>query len=270
MKLYENIIREEFKDYINWEKWDKLVEKTKAEIEEYFNTNKCVNRTNSYICYAYNKEGELVHTYSNLKKCVESLNANAATIKKYIDNQWIYRDYLLSKEALRKDVAFALYRMAIEHGNIYTKSSVKKTNPVYCYNQDGKLVSLYESLKEWAIRENNDNVCSRLYKEDRRINDKLVSLNYYTTDVAKELYASSAVLIRRKPREKKKFNIYNSNGELVKKGCNSALTARIVKISRSTFSNKSSKNDVFYVNGYLVSKTDLSTLEVQEIAKKLK
>lgn len=256
---------------INWEKWDNLVEQTKRDIEEYLKNNQYKKlRANSNTCYAYNKEGELVHVYNNLKDCINNLNGNGTTIKKYIDNQWIYCEFLLSKEELRTDIAFALYRMAIEHGNIYTKSKVKKTNPVYCYNQDGKLVSLYESLREWAIRENNDNVCSRLYKEDRRINNKLVSLNYYTTDVARELYNTSTIQISRKPREKKKFNIYNSNGELIKKGCNSALSARILKTSRSNFSVKSSKNDVFYLNGYLVSKTDFSTLEAQEMVKKLK
>ncbi len=258
-KLYEG--------KVNWEKWDELVEQTKRDIEEYLKNYKYVKqRANSHTCYAYNKEGELVHVYDNLKDCANSLNGNSTTISKYIDNNWIYCEFLLSKEELKQDVAFALYKMAIEHGNIFVKTS----KLVYCYNQDGKLVSLYESLKEWAFHENNDNVNSRLYKEDRRINNKLVSLNYYTTDVARELYKTTTILSRRVRRERKRFNIYNSNGELIKKSCDSALSARILKISRSNFSVKSSKNDYFYQNGYLVSKTDLSTLEAQEMVKKLK
>jgi hypothetical protein len=252
---------------IHWEKWDELVEQTKRDIEEYLKNNKYkIKIRNCNTCYAYNKEGELVHVFESFKDCANNLNANATTIKRYIDKQWVYNELLLSKEELKPDVAFAIYRMATEHGNIYTKTS----NPVYCYNQDGKLVSIYESLRDWAFHENNDNVNSRLYKEDRRINNKLVSLNYYATDVARELYKTTTVLTHRKAREKKRFNIYNSNGELYKKGCDSGLSARILKISRSNFSVKSSKNDVFYSNGYLVSKTDLSTLEAQEMVKKLK
>lgn len=250
MKLYENIVREEFKDYINWEKWDKLVEKTKAEIEEYFNTNKCANRTNSYICYAYNSEGKLVHTYSNLKNCVESLNANAATIKKYIDNQWIYCGCLLSKEALRTDVAFALYRMAIEHGNVYSKEH--KTNPVFTYNQNGKLVGAFKSVRTWAEKEHDNKILSSLYNKDKIVNNKLVSLSKYDEEKAKQQYSQTDITIPRNTAKRRKYDVYDSEGNLVKKDCNGEHAARIIGMSKSALNKRAIKYEEFGKNGFLV------------------
>ena len=192
MVIY-NDIREVFPDEINWEFWDKLVEKTRKEIAEAL---KDYHEEKPPIFYLYNQEGELVKQFNTKKDCAKFLGGSETTIRNYLIKQWIFKGYLLSQEELRKDIAFAIYRSNLEHGNVYLEGSTQKKIPIYSYNQEGKLVGAYESKNQWA--KSNNRAASLLNNGDRIIDGRLVSVNKYTENKAKTLYNDTQVI---KPRK---------------------------------------------------------------------
>lgn len=121
MKDYRKI----FKDVINWELWDKLVAQTKKDIAKQLKERKLTKKrplyVNSYPIYCYNNNGKLVYTFPRLKDCVAYFKSNTTTIRKYASLKYIYKGFLLSKEELREDIAFAQFKLNIANGNIYRK-----------------------------------------------------------------------------------------------------------------------------------------------------
>lgn len=248
-----NISREILKDYINWEHWDRVVEETKQEIRECLKDYENTKRKNSYACYGYNQDGELVHVWSNLKEMTKAFDNNcSATICKYVKNQWVLHGCLVTKEKLSKDTAFELYKRAIEHGNVF--STEHKANPVYTYNQNGKLVGVYRSMRTWAEKEHDNKSISTIYYEDRIVNDKLVSLNKYDEEKAKQQYSHTKQVIPRLYSKRRKYDVYNLEGELVKKNCNGEQAAKIIGMSKTVFNRKtlSLNSEEFNKNGFLV------------------
>lgn len=246
-----NISREILKDYINWEHWDRVVEETKQEIRECLKDYENTKRKNSYACYGYNQDGELVHVWSNLKEMTKAFDNNcSATICKYVKNQWVLHGCLVTKEKLSKDTAFELYKRAIEHGNVF--STEHKANPVYTYNQNGKLVGVYRSMRTWAEKEHDNKSISTIYYEDRIVNDKLVSLNKYDEEKAKQQYSHTKQVIPRLYSKRRKYDVYNLEGELVKKNCNVKQVVSIIGMTQYELNKLTINSEEFNKNGFLV------------------
>jgi len=193
MNEYIEITREQFKDEINWGKWDEIVALTRKQIAEALKDYKApINKyKDGYEVYGYNNNGELVKHWNTKRDCCEDLNGNGTTVYNYLKQEWIYKGYLLSKEELTKDVAFAKYRFAMEHGKVFvdgTWKNAKKRKPIYCYNENGKLVGAYESGYKWANAYGYKSYNAKLIKNDRIVQSRLTSYNFYDEITASEIY----------------------------------------------------------------------------------
>ena len=182
MVKYENI-RELFKDEQGYQFWLDLVEKTRNEIAEAL---KNYNPKHKFTCYIYNKDGQLVKTFFSKKECSDFVKGSETTVSNYLKNKWVFKGFLLSLEPLETVTAIELYKYNLEHGNVYLEGTTSKKKPIYCYNETGKLVALYESITEWS--KNNNRSINYISYGDRIVNDRLVSTNKYSEEMAHELY----------------------------------------------------------------------------------
>lgn len=149
MAIY-NSIKEISNDRINWENWDRIVAQTRAEIAELLTGYISPQRPSRNVkCYLYSSDGELVKEIESKSQCSKYLNGNVTTVANYVQRQWIYNGFLLSKEELTKDVAAAMYRDRQAHGQVFIPNERKKRIPLYSYNKDGKLVGAYDSKYQW-------------------------------------------------------------------------------------------------------------------------
>lgn len=191
---YIKYLEESSEGKINWEVWERVVSETKQKIKEYFEKNTIIKDPQKELylgikVFAYNNDGELIKTFNTHIECSEYLSGNNTTIQNYSKNNFIYNDFLLSREKLSKDVAFALYRYALEHNRIY-KSNLdnhKKTKLIYIYNSEGKMNGVYNDLLQFCRLTNTSNpseIRKRLLESDIIINDRLVSFSYYDTKTA--------------------------------------------------------------------------------------
>lgn len=183
---------------INWELWDRLVEQTRNELDEYFKTHNSLQKklgNNRAVVFAYDNNGNEIHVFDCNQDCAIYFNANQSTIHKYSICNYIYNNTLLSRERLRKDVAFAMYRYALEHGKVYQGKihATKTMKTVYSYSPSGKMIGVYESLNQFC--KCND-IRSQLYTIRRRltahkdilVKQRLITYNFYDEDFAKEVY----------------------------------------------------------------------------------
>lgn len=197
---YIKYLEESSEGKINWDVWERVVSETKQKIKEYFEKNTIIKDPQKELylgikVFAYNNDGELVKTFNTHIECSEYLSGNNTTIQNYSKNNFIYNDFLLSREKLSKDVAFALYRYALEHNRIY-KSNLdnhKKTKLIYIYNSEGKMNGVYNDLLQFCKSTNTKNL-SKLRKDlldnDVIVNDRLLSYKYYDSTTALSIYES--------------------------------------------------------------------------------
>lgn len=198
MNEYIEITREQFKDEINWEKWDELVALTRKQIAEALNDYKYSNVSkvsSPKTIYGYNSNGELVKEWKSKINCCDELDGNPSTILNYIRKSWVFCSYILSYDKLTQDIAFAMYRNAIEKGHIY-KFGFKQTKhkkPIYSYNENGKMIGVFESLNQYCKCQLSTNLTllrERLNNNNGEILSKgnLLSFNFYDELTAREIY----------------------------------------------------------------------------------
>lgn len=187
MRLYKEISREEFKDFINWEFWDKLVSKTRDEIKDV--PSKEVDNVKKI--YLYNKYGELVTTFKHITYCrrylcdMYQLEISNATVANYIKKEWNIKNNILSYNKLRKDEAFAMFKYNVAHGHQYFGKTSSKKIPLYTYNSSGELVGVFDSKKRWALAHKKS---ISFTKNERVYQDRLISTNNYDKDTARKKY----------------------------------------------------------------------------------
>lgn len=245
---------------INWDAWDRIVQETKEQINEYFKTHKPSPKKEKQgiTVYAYDNNGNQIHKFNSNSECAQHFNGNKCTVHKYSINNNIYNSLLLSREELTKDKAFAMYRFALEHGKIY-QSNLTTTKPkktVYSYNLYGKMTGIFESLTQYCQCINSSNLSSlrkRLLKGDIITKGKLLSFSFYDEETAFEQYKavinSTKIMLT--------CNIYK-DGELVKADAKPKEIREIANVSESTLRKKLNLKPYFYWFGYVISKVSLT------------
>lgn len=178
---------------INWDKWNEVQEITRKELEKIEPQTKEKKQMNHYTkkVFGYNSNGDLTKVWNSKVECAKELNVSDSLVHNYSAKLAVVKETLLSTTELTKDVAFAHYRFAIEHGLVYGWYSKKCGKPIYQYNEDGKLVAVYERMKDWAYHNGYSSGTSYggvFAKGDRIYNDRLTSFNLYDEQTAMELY----------------------------------------------------------------------------------
>lgn len=253
---------------IKWDVWDKMVNQTKNEIDEYFRNHTPVKKEHQGInIYAYDNNGNLINTFNSNTECAQHFKGNECTVHHYSINQNIYNGYLLSREELTKDRAFAMYRFALEHGKIF-QPFLKNTKPkktVYLYNQFGRMTGIYESLIVYCHSVGSTSLSSlrkRLVKGDIITKGKLMSYSFYDEYTAIEQYKA---VICKSTKPMLTCNIYK-DGELVNSNVKVSDITGIVNISESTIRKKFKIRPYFYWLGYVISKVSLTRSKALQIA----
>lgn len=209
VQINRNYIRklEQFNEgRINWEKWDEIVEITRQEIETIepqTKVDKVIRQMNHYTkkVYGYNSNGDLSKLWNSNAECATELNVSETVVHNYCKKLAVVNETLLSREELTKDVAFAHYRFAIEHGLVYGYPSKKYGKPLYQYDKDGKLVAVWERVKDWAYVNGYSSGTSyggTFSQADRLYNGRLTSFNLYDEPTAKEMYKDAKPIIIKK------------------------------------------------------------------------
>lgn len=259
----DNITRADFPEVEDWSTWDEIVEQTKREIAEllkdYKQPTKLIRHETSYI---YNEDGELVKEFETQLECARFLCGNKVTVSNYLKRHWNYKGYLLSLEELRKDVAFAMYKYNVEHGNVFIEGDTKKRVPIYSYNADGKLVGAFETQYQWAKVTKKGNTFIK--KVDRIVDDRLVSKHRYDEATAKQMYEETLA----KESNPLSVYIYNADGTLIRENVPTRVIRELTQCSYYKIYNNFAIKPFYYDCGYIISKQQLTPSEVQEIALK--
>lgn len=184
---------------INWDKWDESIEKFHKWMEEYFSKKEKKyprDKRERITVYAYNNNGELVKKWDTNNACAKELQCSTSTIHNYSKLQNVVNTYLLSREPLAKDVAFAKYREALHHGNVYQAGISKTKTPklLYKYDSNGKMVGIYESLYKFCKTcgtTSSSNLRERLSKGNIITRNYLISYSFLDEQTAKEEYENA-------------------------------------------------------------------------------
>lgn len=184
---------------INWDVWDRLTEEFHKWMEEYFNNkeprklppDKRPRRT----VYAYDNNGDFVKEWATNKECSDEMKCSTSTVHSYSKFGNVLNGFLLSREKLTKDVAFAKYRDSIHHGNVYQVgiTTTKPKKAVYKYNSEGKMVGVFESIYQYTqVMHSSDSYTlrCRLTKGDIISKEHLLSYSFYDELTAREIYDS--------------------------------------------------------------------------------
>jgi hypothetical protein len=255
-----NSIKEISNDRINWENWDRIVARTRAEIAEVLSGYVSPQRPSRNVkCYLYSSDGELVKQIESKSLCSKYLNGNVTTVANYVQRQWIYNGFLLSQETLTKDVAAAMYRDRLAHGKVFIPNERKKRIPLYSYNKDGKLVGAYDSKYQWQMQHKKGTTL--LKKGDRVIDDRLISENRYDEETARRIYKE----VEAKEPHVILSYVYTAEGELVKERARTKEVQAIVKADKNGL-YRCTERRFSYLNGYVISRTPITPTEAQEIA----
>jgi hypothetical protein len=184
---------------INWDVWDRLTAEFHKWMEEYFAEPAPVNIPKDNrprrTVYAYDNNGEFVKQWLTNKECADEMKCSTSTVHSYSKYNNILNGYLLSREKLTKDVAFAMYRDSLRHGNVYQVgvTTTKPKKPVYKYDEKGKMVGIYESLYQYVkvMQSSNEyTLRCRLVKGDIITKGHLLSYSFYDEPTAREIYHS--------------------------------------------------------------------------------
>ena len=254
------ISREILNNYINWENWNRIVEQTRRDIAELLKDYK--QHTKHETSYIYNEDGELVKGFQTQSDCAIFLGGNKTTVSNYLKRQWNYNGYLLSQEELRKDVAFAMHKYNVEHGNVFILGETKKRIPIYSYNADGKLVGAYETQYQWTKVAKKGN--SFIKKADRIVDDRLISKHRYDEATAKQMFKETLA----KESNQLSVYIYSADCTLIRENAPTRVIRELTQCSYHKIYNNFAVKPFYYDSGYIISKQQLTPSEVQEIALK--
>lgn len=195
---YIKKLEENGEGLINWDKWDESVEKTRNEL--LFDSSLNNKRYYGTSVYGYNNNGDLIKIWDRKIDCAADLNVCNAVVYNYSVKKGVIKEILLSSEELTTDVAFACYRYAIEHGLVYGWSN-RSGKPLYQYNENGKLVAVWQKVKDWATANGYSSGTSyggTFSEADRIYNDRLTSFNLYDESTAKEMYKCAIPIVIKK------------------------------------------------------------------------
>lgn len=194
---YIKKLEEKGEGKINWDKWDEVVEQGRKLIST---SPYRTNGGHGKKVFGYNSNGDLVKMWNKKTDCATELNVCDAVVCHYSDKNKVVKEILLSSEELTTDVAFACYRYAIEHGLVYGWNN-KSGKPLYQYNEDGKLVAVWQKVKDWANANGYSSGTSyggTFSEADRIYNDRLTSFNLYDESTAKEMYKDAKPIVIKK------------------------------------------------------------------------
>lgn len=185
---------------INWDKWDEVQEITRKELEKIEPQEKEKKQMNHYTrkVFGYNSNGDLTKVWNSKVECANELNVSDSLVHNYSKKLAVVKETLLSTTELTKDVAFAHYRFAIEHGLVYGWSSKKTGKPLYQYNEDGKLVAVWEKVRDWATANGYSSGTSyggTFSEADRLHGGRLTSFNLYDEETAKEIFKEAKPIV---------------------------------------------------------------------------
>lgn len=191
---YIHQLEEKGEGRINWSVWDRVVEETRNELAQ-IATQKKTKQINHFTkkVYGYNSNGDLSKLWNSNVECATELNVSEAVAHNYSKKLAVVKETLLSRAELTKDVAFAHYRFAIEHGLVYGWNK-KSGKPLYQYNEDGKLVAVWQMVKDWAYHNGYSSGTSYgcvFAKGDRIYKGRLTSFNLYDEETAKTIYKTA-------------------------------------------------------------------------------
>lgn len=182
---------------INWDVWDKSVEEFHKWMDEHFSTKKDriyqKDKRDRKTVYAYDNNGEFVKQWATNTECAQEMKCSTSTVHNYSKAGNVLNGYLLSREKLTKDVAFAMYRDSLHHGNVY-QVGVTTTKPkkiVYRYTPDGKMVGIYESINQYCkvlLSTDAYQLKCRLAKGNIITKGHMLSYSFYDEITAEEEY----------------------------------------------------------------------------------
>ena len=175
--------KEQFKNKINLEVWDSLVQKTKDDIENALKEYQ--PRTHCMKCYCYNEDGEIAHEFEKQKELFQLLGTSQTTISTYLNKQWNLKGYLLSKLKLDKEQAKTIYKFNRENGFTYQSNTTKRKQPIYCYNQNGKLEGAYDCQHSYFQRFRQG---TNVLEKDKIYENRLISKKRYDSITARRIY----------------------------------------------------------------------------------
>lgn len=195
---YIKSLEEKGEGRINWDKWDEIVEQGRKLISTLPKIKP--NRCHGKKVFGYNSNGDLVKVWDKKIDCANELNVCDAVVCHYSAKNKVVKEILLSSEELTTDVAFACYRYAIEHGLVLGWNG-RSGKPLYQYNEDGKLVAVWQKVKDWAAANGYSSGTSyggTFSEADRLYNGRLTSFNLYDEETAKEIFKEAKSIITKK------------------------------------------------------------------------
>lgn len=244
---------------INWDVWDRMVEEFHKWMQEYFSgsTSQFPKNKSNVMVYTYDSNGNFIEVYDSNSQAAIHFQVSNSIVHTYSKKQGVLNGYLLSREKLTKDVAFALYRRAIESGQVFqtgiTRTKAKKT--VYVYNHTGKMIGVYESLPQFCNISGENRLSelrSRMLEGDIITNGRLLSFSFYDDKTAEEQFKITAKL---RQHVIQLYNVYK-DGQLVLQNAKTSKVIHLVPIKASTLRNKLNMSDFLKVDGYIITKYD--------------
>lgn len=202
-KKDDDVTRADFPEITDWSLWDKIVNDTRKKIDEQLEQYKSLLykkediEKNQVRIYLYDRDGELYKWFDSIEQTARYFNTANSTITRYSKNEGIIKGFLLSREKLRNDIAFALYKNAMHIGNTFNPDSTNsKRKTVFVYNQNGKVVGMFDSVKTFFASKNSKSN-SRWILDERILDERLLSYELYSEDEAKEKYKNGKPITKK-------------------------------------------------------------------------
>ena len=180
---------------INWDVWDRTVEEFHKWMDKHFSEPRNIppDKRPRRTVYAYDNNGEFVKEWATNTECAKEMKCSTSTVHNYSKYNNVLNGFLLSREKLTKDVAFAMYRDSLHHGNVFQVgiSTTKPKKVVYRYDENGKMVGVYESINQYSkVMQTTDSYTlrCRLVNGDIITKEHLLSYSFYDEQTAKEAY----------------------------------------------------------------------------------
>ena len=185
MVIYNKEKLKQYKGYINWEAWERIVKETKEKIAQDLATMKKhkIPKRQLHPCYLYNSDGNLEQEFTNVTDLANFLDTSNNTVYRYLRHQDIYNGYLVSNDKLEKETAQQLYITKLTQGLVRDTQNTRRGKPCYCYNSDGKLVGAFDSIFNFKFYGGG-----YYFKEDCIQKGRLVSKYYYSEETAKKIF----------------------------------------------------------------------------------
>lgn len=202
-KKDDDVTRADFPEITDWSLWDEIVNDTRKKIDEQLEKYKSLLYKKEDIAksqvrvYLYDRDGELYKWFDSIEQTARYFNTADSTITRYSKNEGIIKGFLLSREKLRNDIAFALYKNAMHIGNTFNPDSTNSKNKtVFVYNQNGKVVGMFDSVKTFFASKNSKSN-SRWILDERILDERLLSYKLYSENEAKEKYKNAKPITKK-------------------------------------------------------------------------